>query len=103
MDQIEDSPLLTKINAKLKELGDTAHEIRVSITAEAENFESNDGTSSYVKWLCWEINDVNENQLFQSDLAFIHGNLAQGIIEGDLLRFFPENRITVDNEIYFEE
>lgn len=103
MDRIEDSPLLIKIKEKLGVLGDAAYEIRVSITPQAENYESENGKKSYVKWLCWEINDNNETTLFQSELAIVHGHLIEAVIEADLMKFFPGKLITIDNEIYFEE
>ena len=103
MERIDDSPLLTKINTKLNELGDACCEIRVSITPQAEYFERERGETSYVKWLNWQIYDNNNILLFQSDLTVVHGMLTENVLEADLFKFFPEKRISIDNEIYFEE
>ena len=103
MEKIEDSPLLSKINTKLNELADSACEIKISMTAEAEYFEAKDGSRPYVKWLNWQIYDKNEDMLYQSDLFSVHGKLEESALERDLKKFFPNAKSSIDNEIYFED
>ncbi len=103
MERIDDSPLLSKIRIKLDELADSAFEIKISITPEAEYFEAKAGDRSYVKWLNWQIYDEDEELLYQSDLCLVHGELEETTLEKNLRKFFPDKMSSIDNEIYFED
>ena len=50
MENIEDSPLLTKINDKLVELEGDVSQIKISITPEAEYFEAEKAQSQVLSF-----------------------------------------------------
>jgi hypothetical protein len=100
---ISSSPLLSKIDKALAELGEESNGIRISISKDTTEVKRSQGGTATVRYLCWNIIDQNGNDITDPVLAIVHAELEEQTIIKDLNNLFPDRKYIVDNEIYLED
>ena len=97
---VDESPLLQAMQAALKNAGQLACGLRVSITRNGEWDQPKGETDQYwVKWLSWSVTAADGMDVTEPELAMVHGDFDQADFAEHLRELFPEWKCIVDNEI----